>query len=60
MRKAIKDPSNKDASAFFQLAFRHANISTYLKRILKKESDRCWYYNQAIHTREHLFGGCKS
>jgi hypothetical protein len=54
MRKAIKD-----ASVFFQLASGHANIGTYLERIGRKESDRYWYYNQAIQTRGYLFGGCK-
>jgi hypothetical protein len=53
MRKAIKD-----ALVFFQLASGHANIDTYLKRIGGKESDRCWYCDQARQTREHLFGGC--
>jgi hypothetical protein len=54
MRKAIKD-----ASVFFQFASGHANIGTHLKRIWRKDSDRCWYCNQARKTQRHLFGGCK-
>jgi ribonuclease HI len=46
------------ALRYFQLKTNHAMTGTHLKRIGRRESERCWFCGHTRQTRHHLFFDC--
>ena len=48
------------AARYYQLKAEHALIGPYLKRIKKRDNDRCWWCKGGLRqTRVHLFKECR-